>query len=167
MTNVHFEKFTEADFQLYFQLVSNFNVMRMITERSLSHQEALTEFEKLLQRNSYDPVLGTYKVFATEGRFLGLAKLEIEQPESTTAELGYMLLPEFWGRGIGSIIANKLIKLAKSDSQLKTLTAIIDPDNLASRKILINNGFHSKNFRNFDGLPGEILELDFRRINKI
>jgi hypothetical protein len=38
--------------------------------------------------------------------------------------------------------------------------AIIDPKNLASRKILINNSFVSKEFKDIDGLASEILELN-------
>ncbi|MDR3030738.1 MAG: GNAT family N-acetyltransferase [Acinetobacter sp.] len=47
----------------------------------------------------------------------------------------------------------------KKQSQLKGLIAIIDPVNIPSRKILINNGFHSQEFKDFDGLSGEILNL--------
>ena len=88
---------------------------------------------------------------------MGLAKLELDQPTATTAELGYMLLPEYWGKGIASQVVTFLIEHAKQQAYLKDLMAIIDPENIASRKILINNGFHSQEFKDFDGLAGEIL----------
>jgi len=131
---VLFEKFTTNDFNSYFKLVSNYEVMKMITEKGLTHEEALKDFNKIIETNSIHPILGTYKVFNLANDFIGLAKLEIRESKDAEAELGYMLL-----------------------------TAIIDPINMASRKILIKNNFISKEFKDFDGLPGEVLELELQK----
>ncbi len=56
-------------------------------------------------------------------------------------------------------LVRKVDVMQKKQSQLKGLIAIIDPVNIPSRKILINNGFHSQEFKDFDGLSGEILNL--------
>ena len=157
---IKLEKFTILDFEAYFQLVKNVDVMQMITERALSIEEAEVEFELVLSKNQYDQALGNYKILdAHTNHFIGLAKLVLDRPDATTAELGYMLLPEFWGKGIASQVVTFLIDHAKKQSQLKDLIAIIDPVNIPSRKILINNGFHSQEFKDFDGLSGEILSL--------
>ena len=143
---VLFEKFTTNDFNSYFKLVSNYEVMKMITEKVLTHEEALRDFNKIIETNSIHPILGTYKVFNLANDFIGLAKLEIREIKDTEAELGYMLLPNYWGMGVGSSIAEELIELAKEQIKIKKLTAIIDPINMASRKILIKNNFVSKEF---------------------
>ncbi|MNC25992.1 Acetyltransferase (GNAT) family protein [compost metagenome] len=143
--NIKLEKFTDLDFAVYFELVKNIKVMQMITERALTLEEAHTEFAKILSKNAYNVALGNYKILDTQTNdFMGLAKLELDQPTATTAELGYMLLPEYWGKGIASQVVTFLIDHAKKQPYLKDLMAIIDPENIASRKILINNGFHSK-----------------------
>lgn len=160
---VLFEKFTTNDFNSYFKLVSNYEVMKMITEKGLTHEEALKDFNKIIETNSIHPILGTYKVFNLANDFIGLAKLEIRESKDAEAELGYMLLPNYWGMGVGSSIAEELIELAKEQKDLKKLTAIIDPINMASRKILIKNNFISKEFKDFDGLPGEVLELELQK----
>ena len=160
---VLFEKFTTNDFNSYFKLVSNYEVMKMITEKVLTHEEALRDFNKIIETNSIHPILGTYKVFNLANDFIGLAKLEIREIKDTEAELGYMLLPNYWGMGVGSSIAEELIKLAKEQIKIKKLTAIIDPINMASRKILIKNNFVSKEFKDFEGLPGEVLELELQK----
>lgn len=157
---VFFKKFTPNDFNYYFKLVSNYEVMKMITEKSLTEEEALKDFNKIIEMNSIHPVLGIYKVFNSTNEFVGLGKLEIDDAQDSEAELGYMLLPSYWGMGLGSIIAEYLIKLAKEQKRLKKLTAIIDPANIGSRKILIKNNFYSIEFKDFDGLPGEILEME-------
>ena len=42
-------------------------------------------------------------------------------------------------------------------TDIKVLKAIIDPNNIPSRKILINIGFTYEKVCEIDGLPGEIL----------
>jgi RimJ/RimL family protein N-acetyltransferase len=111
---VFFEKFTANDFNPYFKLVSNYEVMKMITEKGLTQEEALKDFNKIIEANSLHPILGTYKVFNLANDFVGLAKLEIKDIKDTEAELGYMLLPNYWGMGLGSIIAEDLVELAKN-----------------------------------------------------
>ncbi|OSX97684.1 hypothetical protein BTJ45_05707 [Bacillus mycoides] len=67
-----------------------------------------------------------------------------------------MILPEHWGKRYGSYIARELIEIAKQ-TDVNVLKAIIDPNNIPSRKILINVGFTSDVVCEIDGLPGEIL----------
>jgi len=153
------KKFGPQDFNDYFRLVSDRRVMAMITERALPEEEARTDFNNLLENNAIHPALGQFKILnSLSGQFLGLAKLEIASAGEETAELGYMILPEFWGRGIAGQVAKRLIDTAERQPDIESLFAIIDPANLPSRKILINNQFISREFKDFDGLPGEVLE---------
>ncbi len=46
---------------------------------------------------------------------------------------------------------------AKESKVLHQIMAIIDPKNIASKRILLNNGFISQKLCKIDGLPGEIL----------
>jgi len=158
--DIKLEKFTENDFTHYFKLVNDEKVMQMITERALETEEAKSDFDKLIQNNKLSENFGSFKILDNETKeFIGLAKLEIKSKGDQEAELGYMILPKLWGRGIASKVGKQLIEVAKSQKEINKLFAIIDPKNLPSRKILINNGFLSKEFKDFDGLPGEILEL--------
>ena len=89
-------KFTPQDFEDYFRLVGNAEVMATITERALPKDEAKEDYENRLSRNSIAENYGYYKITdATSGAFIGLAKLEVEQADSREAELGYILLPEY------------------------------------------------------------------------
>ncbi len=156
--HIRLEKFTASDFQHYFSLVHNEEVMKMITERAIPKEEATKDFEKLLHNNALQSNFGSFKIIeAATNQFVGLAKLSLIHPQDTEAELGYMLLPSFWGKGIASHVTKMLMAIAQQQPQIKTLTAIIDPQNLPSRKILLKNGFISKELKEMDGLPGEIL----------
>lgn len=154
------EKFMPEDFDKYYELVGNEKVMAMITERAIPLDEARENFNLLLFSNELHQCFGNFKVIeASTKKFIGSAKLKVKELNSTEAELGYMLLPSYWGQGIGSEVADLLIMKAKKEKQLDKITAIIDPINIASRKILINNGFVSETVCEMDGLPAEILGL--------
>ncbi|KAB2680888.1 GNAT family N-acetyltransferase [Brucella pseudintermedia] len=157
--DITLEKFGSHDFADYFRLVSNPEVMAMITERAIPADEARRDYDKMLAENALHPDLGHFRVLdAQDGRFIGLGKLAVETAEANQAELGYILAPEYWGKGIASRIATLLVARAERQPALRSLFAIIDPANIPSRKILTNNGFVSKEFKDFDGLPGEVLE---------
>lgn len=53
----------------------------------------------------------------------------MDEENSEVAEIGYMIKAEHWGKGYGSEIAKVLIEKARK-STLKTLKAIIDPNNM-------------------------------------
>lgn len=160
---IKLEKLTQSDFPNYFQLVNNEKVMKMITEKAIELEEAKIDFKNLIEKNKLEPNFGKFKIVNNEtNEFLGLAKLEIYENNSQKAELGYMLLPEYWGKGIASIVGEILIETGKKQNSIKQLLAIIDPKNIPSRKILTKNGFTSKELKNIDGLQREVLELKLK-----
>jgi RimJ/RimL family protein N-acetyltransferase len=67
------------------------------------------------------------------GEFAGLCSLlEKEVAGQTETELGYYLLPAYWGQGYATEAAGLVAAHAFSDLQLASLVAIIDPDNAGS-----------------------------------
>ncbi|MEK3796863.1 GNAT family N-acetyltransferase [Peribacillus sp. FSL H8-0477] len=152
MDNLQFRKFEKKDFGSYFQLVSNEMVMAQITERAIPLDEAKVNYQRIIDRNAEADMFGTYKIVENE-TFVGLGHLTSKT--SGEAEIGYMILPEYWGKGYGTVIACHLIKLATL-TNTRIVKAIIDPRNSASRKILLNQGFSSEKVCEMDGLPAEI-----------
>jgi [ribosomal protein S5]-alanine N-acetyltransferase len=157
MMNIKLMKFQENDFKDYYSLVSNEKVMAQITERSIPLEEARLNYQKILQRNKKHESFGTYKIFDASGkRFIGLGSLILNEKLPDEAEIGYMILPEHWGQGYGTVIAKALIRKVRG-SKLKKLEAVIDPNNIPSRKILTNLGFKSEKVCTIDGLTEEII----------
>ena len=155
---IEIRKFTEEDFQEYFMLVSNADIMAMITGRALEHEEAEKRFEKLLCGNKVHESFGSFMVFEKEtGDFIGYGKMILDIESKTEAETGYMLFPEYWGKGYATEITKLLMEKAEETAVLMKITAIIDPENAASRNVLLKNGFVSEKICDIDGLPGEIL----------
>lgn len=61
--------------------------------------------------------------------------------ENYRAEIGYMLLPEFNGKGIASEAIAAAVKYGFEGMKLHSIEAIIDPENFASGRVLEKNGF--------------------------
>ena len=63
------------------------------------------------------------------------------KPENYRAEIGYMLLPEYHGKGIITEAIREVVKYGFEKMKLHSIEAIIDPKNYASEKVLQKNGF--------------------------
>ena len=158
------EKFKTGDFDNYFGLVSNEDVMKMISGKAISPEEAQTNFEKILSINDLNSEIGYYTVRKKEtDEFIGLYK--IIMIENGEAEIGYSLLPDFWNMGYGSEISEELVKYAKTIPQINCLVAITDPENYASKRILKKSGFKSVKICEIDNLPSEIFKLVLKNAN--
>ncbi len=70
--------------------------------------------------------------------FLGFYRTK---PEHYRSEIGYMILPEYNGRGIVSEAIKKIVSFGFDEMKLHSIEAIIDPENFASEKVLQKNGF--------------------------
>ena len=75
--------------------------------------------------------------------------------ENYRAEAGYMLLPEYQGKGYITEALNRLIDFGFKDMGLHSIEAVIDPDNIGSMKVLEKCGFikegHFKENEFYDG----------------
>lgn len=63
------------------------------------------------------------------------------QPEHYRSEIGYMLVPEFHGNGIIPEAIHAVLLYGFEVLKLHSVEAIIDPNNIASEKVLLKNGF--------------------------
>lgn len=63
------------------------------------------------------------------------------QHENYRCEIGYMLLPEYNGKGIVSEAVNKVTDYGFTVMQMHSIEGIIDPANIASEKVLQKNGY--------------------------
>lgn len=63
------------------------------------------------------------------------------KPEHYRAEVGYMLFPEYNGKGIVSEALQKVVDYGFNDMKLHSIEAILDPENKGSERVLLKNGF--------------------------
>jgi ribosomal-protein-alanine N-acetyltransferase len=56
------------------------------------------------------------------------------KPEHYRAEIGYMLLPEYHGKGIVSEAVKEVVKYGFEVMKLHSIEAVLDPENYGSAK---------------------------------
>lgn len=62
-------------------------------------------------------------------------------PENYRCEIGYMILPEYNGKGITTEAVKLALQYGFDELQMHSIEAIIDPENIASEHVLLKNGF--------------------------
>ena len=55
--------------------------------------------------------------------------------------MGYMILPQYNGKGYVTEAIDVVLEYGFNDLQMHSIEAIIDPDNIASERVLQKNGF--------------------------
>lgn len=75
--------------------------------------------------------------------------------EHFRSEIGYMLAPEFKGKGIITEAVQLIVEYGFNEMNMHSLEAVIDPENIASARVLEKNNFikeaHLKENGFFDG----------------
>ena len=66
-------------------------------------------------------------------------------------DLGYAFLERWWGRGYAREAAAAVLAHARGALGLATVAAIVNPDNIASRRVLETIGFRFIDVRHLDG----------------
>lgn len=156
LTFVHY---AAEDFEDYFRLVSNADVMKMVTGRPLLRDEAEKRYKEMLKINLESPEIGHFKLsLSSDGGFVGHSKLEMTKKGE--AEIGYLMMPDYWGKGYGNEIAKTLISIRKKVNEIQNLIAIIDPENTASKKILMKQGFQWDCDGEYFGLPSAHYKME-------
>lgn len=153
------EKYTEDDEALYSQLVFNEQTMNMNLGRVFTEDEASLFFQMMLRCNGEDPDLGYYKVFARQGEnrsYIGMGALNWNDDDHAV-EIEYMLLPAYWHQGNGTELVRLLLQMANQARQEPDVTAITDPENVYSKRLLQRAGFSLvRQYVNDDGDPAEL-----------
>ena len=90
--------------------------------------------------------------FKDNNAFIGIIGHYRIKSENFRAEIGYMILPEFHGKGITTEAIKAAVDYGFDIMNLHSIEAIIDPENFASERVLQKNGFVKE---------GHILENEF------
>lgn len=77
------------------------------------------------------------------------------------AEVGYMLHPNFWRKGLVSEALRVVISLGFNEIKLHSISATINPGNNASRQVLLKHGFEKEAYFKEDYyFQGEFLDTE-------
>ena len=131
---IYLTPLSEADLDFMLQLTSNRQVTKYLTGLICDKDSLLFWFNSLTARDREMIIHLT-----ATGERIGECSMTISK-DGRSAEIGYMLLPEYWNHGYGTATANILVEMAVS-SGIEQVTAATSPDNIASIRILQKSGF--------------------------
>lgn len=134
----------EEHFPLHLELLSNPDVMRYIGSGKPKTEEQTRYFFDLCLNHQKKHGFTMGSVFIKEsGEFIGRSgiiylAMDDQQPEK---EIGYALLPKYWGKGYATELAIGALQWGFTDLDDPYFIGIADPENTASQKVLQNAGF--------------------------
>lgn len=128
--NLTIRKMTELDLEPLHVLLSNPAVMRFL-EPPYTREQTAEFLETAL--SDKPPVFAA----EAEGAFIGYV---IYHPyEEDTMELGWVLLPEYWGKGYASALTRKMMEMAKNEGKKPVIEC--DPEQEETKHIAMKCGF--------------------------
>ena len=84
---------------------------------------------------------GTFRAVVVNGKIIGSISVERKADGKLDGDLGYMLLKEYWNRGIMTQAVRQACDVAMKELGLNRITANVYHPNVASQRILLKNGF--------------------------
>ena len=130
-----------ADAVLEFEKENRSYFAASITDRG---DEFFDRFEEILRARLAEQHAGegAYHVLVDDdGSVLGRFNLIFTRDGNGTAELGYRVAERAAGQGVATAAVRELSRLAATRYGLRTLRAATSDANVASQRVLINNGF--------------------------
>lgn len=130
------------DIKEIFALRSNPETMKYIPRPLIKTDEDALEHIAMID-SKIDTNEGINWAITLKGspKLIGIIGHYNVKPEHYRAEIGYMLLPEYHGKGIVSEAVKEAVNYGFKIMKLHSIAAILDPANHASAKVLKKNGF--------------------------
>ena len=111
--------------------------------------------------SEHDGKDGVFRAIVVDGRVAG--NISVEQKAdvySRDAEIGYMLLTEYWSRGIMTRAVRQICETAFKELDIIRITALVYAPNIASQRVLEKNGFVREGLqRNAVSKNGRVFDL--------
>ena len=132
--------FSGADADKFFLLNGNAEVMRYI--RPVKNREETDLFlAEVIQYSKNNPAFGRMAVFEKQSKtFVGsFAIIPLENSEQM--QIGYALLPLFWGKGFATELVKTGVEYIFTQTNLVEIFAVTESLNIDSQKVILKNGF--------------------------
>ena len=168
---LHFRKLRPEDAPLWepmFEVKQNATFLGMdATKTAAELREAW--FKKCFER--YENELGGMNVLIHKetGAFIGQCGLLVQNVEGVEyLEVGYSILPEFWGQGYASEAAQKCRDYCFENNFRDHLISIVHVDNIASETVARKNGMSLyKHVPDYKGIQVNIFRIERAQWAKI
>jgi len=134
-------EYNEDDAEAFYRLNSDPSVMRFTGDELLTTvDEARAVLRENPMRDYREHGFGRWACLLRDtGAGIGFAGLKY-LPETGEVDLGYRLLPPYWGAGLASEAGRAVVRYGFETLGLREITALVQPENIASVRVLENCG---------------------------
>lgn len=131
------------DADTLWSLRSNDEVMRYIPRPYLKSREDALELIAMFDDKIENGIGINWGITFLDNpeKIIGIIGHYRMKPEHYRAEVGYMIFPEYNGKGIVSEALQVVVEYGFKEMKLHSIEAILDPENKGSEKVLLKNGF--------------------------
>jgi ribosomal-protein-alanine N-acetyltransferase len=139
---LYLRRVAKADVNEIFALRSDSETMKYIPRPLVkTNEDALEHIAMIDEKIENNEGINWAITLKDSPKLIGIIGHYRIKPEHFRAEIGYMLLPEYYGRGIISEAIKETVKYGFEIMKLHSIEAIIDPENFASERVLQKSGF--------------------------
>lgn len=141
---IGFSLWDKSDIQLASSLWSHPDVMRLLSVRGVYTPSQIAERLAREIQNQESFGIQYWKLYNLEtSEFMGCCGLKPYHEEPDIYELGFQLLPAFWGKGYASEAAQFSLSYALDVLKARNVFSGHHPQNESSRKLLAKLGFEA------------------------
>lgn len=141
-TRLNFRSVLESDYNAWLKFFQDSNTsLHWVEEKESAEVACRNWYKKQVWR--YENVMGGMNALVekSSGLLIGHCGLLVQTVDDTTElEIGYSLLPEFWGKGYALEAAAKCKDFAFENDLAKSLISIICHTNTPSQRVALKNG---------------------------
>ena len=130
-------KFTRDDVSDVFEFSSNLEVVKWTGDKTISRKEEALDIIENIWLHEYDEIgYARYAVYhKKDKKVIGFSGLKYE-PEWDATDIGYRLLPQYWGKGLATESVLPFISLGFNNFSLSKIIGAAYQINKASCRIL-------------------------------
>jgi ribosomal-protein-alanine N-acetyltransferase len=168
-----FRRLKESDAPEVFKLRSNPENMKYIPRPLLKNEEeALAMIHMMNAKIDENTDINWGVCLKNTDTIIGFMGFYRTQPEHYRTEIGYMVLPEYEGKGYVTEAVKTMLNYAFNSAGFNTVNAVIDPANSGSEKVLLKNGFRKEGYfledeyfdgKFWDSIHYGILKREFKK----
>ena len=144
-------RFTGNDYENFFALNGDPDVMKYIRTVRTRAECDMALHDQILVPKPHE-WLGRWAVDVKEnGVFAGSFVIVPIPGDEEKIQLGYALLPAFWGKGFATELTKAGIEYFRNRTPLDILYAVTETPNINSENVLVKNGFQFLNTKMEEG----------------
>ncbi len=140
---LYLRKLCEKDLQQILLLRSDDDVMRFIDKKKATSLKDAQDFLKMIDEalDNHAGITWAIELKENPGVMIGYICYWRLVKEHYRAEVGYVLLPQFWNKGFMKEALSEVIIFGHNTMKLHSIEARINPANKASASLLLSAGF--------------------------